>query len=66
MAVSGAFTAPVGGVSTGAGNTLTGLDALLGGSQADTFDYYVVDANTVIGIEVDSNQNTLATFDLTQ
>jgi hypothetical protein len=65
-AVSGAFTAPVGGVSTGAGNTLTGLDALLGGGQADAFDYYVVDANTVIGIEVDSNQNTLATFDLTQ
>lgn len=67
MAVSGAFTTPsASGVSTGAGNTLTGLDVLLGPSQADALDYYQVDANTVIGIEIDSNQNTLATFDLTQ
>jgi hypothetical protein len=66
LAVSGAFTTPSGGVSTGAGNTISGLDVLLGSTQADAFDYYQVDANTVIGIEVDSNQNTLATFDLTQ
>jgi hypothetical protein len=66
LGVSGAFTTPATGVSTGTGNTLTGLDALLGSSQADVFDYYQADANTVIGIEVDANQNTLATFDLTQ
>ncbi len=66
-AVSGAFSTPnASGVSSTTGDTLTGLDVLLGASQKDDFDYYVVNANTVIGIEIDSNQNTLATFDLVQ
>ena len=66
VAVSGAFTAPSGGISTGAGNTITGLDVVLGASQQDAFDYYVVDSNIAIAIEIDSNQLTLGTFELTQ
>jgi hypothetical protein len=66
LTVSGAFTSPSNGVSTGTGNTVTGLDVLLGTSQADAFDYYVVDSTKVIAIEIDSNQNTLATFDMQQ
>jgi hypothetical protein len=65
VAVSGTFTTPAGGVSTGATNTLTGLDVLTT-TNADVFDYYVVDTTRVIGVEVDSNQNTLGYFELVQ
>jgi hypothetical protein len=65
VSVTGAFTTPSGGVSTGAGNTLTGLDVLTV-TNADAFDYYVVDSTKVIGIEIDNNQNTLAIFELVQ
>lgn len=62
LAVTGAFTAPSGGVSTGTGNSITGLDFTTV-ANADSFDYYVVDANHVIAIETDSNQTTLIYFE---
>jgi hypothetical protein len=65
VAVSGTFSTPAGGVSTGSTNTLTGLDVLTT-TNADVFDYYIVDTTRVIGVEIDSNQNTLAYFDLVQ
>jgi hypothetical protein len=65
LAVTGAFTTPSGGVSTGTGNTLTGLDVTTP-ANADAFDYYVVDSTKVIAIETDANQLTLGYFFLTQ
>lgn len=63
LMVTGAFTAPSGGVSTGSGNTITGLDVTTA-SNADAFDYYVVDSTKVVAIETDSNQLTLGVFEL--
>ncbi len=65
LAVSGTFDAPIADVSSGAGDTLTGLDVVTP-TAADLFDYYMVDSTRVIGIEVDSNQNTLGYFELVQ
>jgi hypothetical protein len=62
LTVSGAFSAPSGGVSTGSGNTITGLD-LTTTTNADVFDYYVVDSTRVVAVETDANQLTLATFE---
>ncbi len=58
VTVSGAFTAPSGGVSTGTGNAITGLDATTP-ANADAFDYYVVDSTKVIAIDVDGNLSQL-------
>ncbi len=51
------------GVASGSGNTITGLDVLTP-ANADAFDYYIVDSTKVIGIETDSNQLTLGTFEV--
>ncbi len=65
--MSGAFSAPSGGVSTGTGNTITGLDVTTA-ANADAFDYYVVDSTRVIALDVDANlsQLDLAFFEATQ
>jgi hypothetical protein len=55
LTITGAFTTPSGGVSTGSGNTITGLDVTTA-SNSDSFDYYVVDSTKVVAIETDSNQ----------
>lgn len=68
LSVSGAFTTPnAGGIAIGTGNTITGLDVTTA-TNADAFDYYVVDSTKVIAIETDSsaNQLTLGTFDSVQ
>jgi hypothetical protein len=67
LTVTGAFTAPSGGVSTGTGNTITGLDVTTA-ANADAFDYYVVDSTRVIALDVDANlsQLDLAFFEVTQ
>jgi hypothetical protein len=62
LPVSGAFTAPSGGVSSGAGNTITGIDVTAAGNS-DAFTYYVVDANRVVAIETDLNQLSLVFFE---
>lgn len=64
LGVSGAFIAPSSGFSTGTGNTITGLDVTTS-TNGDAFDYYFVDSTKVIAVEVDANQTTLATFDIT-
>jgi hypothetical protein len=65
LTVAGAFTAPSGGVSTGSGNSITGLDVTTK-TNADAFDFYVVDSTRVIAIDVDANlsQLDLAFFEL--
>jgi len=68
LSVSGAFTTPnAGGIAIGTGNTITGLDVTTA-TNADAFDYYVVDSTKVIAIETDTNGNqlTLGAFDLVQ
>jgi hypothetical protein len=67
LTVAGAFTAPSSGVSTGTGNTITGLDVTTA-ANADAFDYYVVDSTRVIALDVDANlsQLDLAFFEATQ
>lgn len=65
LPVDGAFTAPSGDVSTGAGNTITGLDVTTP-TGADAFDYYIVDTTRVVAIETDSFQLTLGSFELVQ
>lgn len=62
VSVSGAFTAGVNGVSTGTGNTITGLDVTTP-ANVDTFDYYAADSSHIIGIETDSNQQTIILFE---
>jgi len=71
LTVTGAFTAPSGGVSTGTGNTITGLDVTTK-TNADAFDYYVVDSTRVIAINVEGTATVLPTqldlifFEVTQ
>jgi hypothetical protein len=65
LAVTGAFTAPADGLSTGTGNTITGLDVTTP-TNADAFDYYVVDSTRVIAIETDGNQLTLGYLEIIQ
>jgi hypothetical protein len=62
LVVSGAFTNPSNGVSTGTGNTITGIDVTTA-ANADAFAYYVVDANRVVAIETDLNQLSLVLFE---
>ncbi len=62
VTVSGAFTPGSNGVSTGAGNTITGLD-VTAAANVDAFDYYAADSSHVIAIETDSNQQTIILFE---
>lgn len=61
--VTGTFTADPSGVFTG---SITGLDVTLGASQTDNFTYYLINNQSSIAIETDTNQLTLGYFDLQQ